>query len=633
MTNATEKINENSEKIDPSPTESREPTGFQLVFNGERKIREATVQNAIGLHDFKKRAFFPGKFGWYFRDKEDAEKVAEKCKGNGSEAYIFPSNNQDLIKVWNGNKQEARNARERIRLVCNRLKNSARVREIEQECKQNGLNPSFLSSDLPPDELDDKEKSLFNYYKPYWNEARNEAVKIEIQEKDNAQEREDLEALPSDDKEAIVEELNRKHAFVHTDASHILTEKPHAFLRGVMDFVLESRQSFLHAYENQRVDNKNTKAHIWLSHPLRRSFPNGITFDPSTTGHTNGFYNLWGGFAYSPKQGSCELFKAHIQNVICSRNSSYFEYVWKWCAYVFQHPDRVHTALLLMGSQGTGKGVFVKALGALFGKHFIHLDSVERLVGNFNFHMKNAVLVFADEAVWGGNRKDVGRLKAMITEELALIEPKGKDSIPIRNFRHFIFSSNEDWPVHLDRDDRRFFVLKVSDAHKEDFTYFERISEELRNGGYEALLHELLNTDLMGFDPRQMPSNIDSFSVKLESAHDTQRYIFEALKAGRFDIGNSSPIGRFLGDKVLTSSIYTDYKSWCHQQEISPRQENELGKAICKCIPSTSKSRSRALATDQVSQPYIYIFPSLEKARKEFEQAYKVGSEIWEDLC
>ena len=43
-----------------------------------------------------------------------------------------------------------------------------------------------------------------------------------------------------------------------------------------------------------------------------------------------------------------------------------------------------------------------------------------------------------------------------------------------------MLSSNEDWPVHLDPDDRRFFVLKVSEKHKEDHMYFNAISDELK---------------------------------------------------------------------------------------------------------------------------------------------------------
>ena len=97
-----------------------------------------------------------------------------------------------------------------------------------------------------------------------------------------------------------------------------------------------------------------------------------------------------------------------------------------------------------------------------------------------------------------------------------MIEGNGKDRITLPNFKHFIFSSNERWPIHMDSDDRRFFVLKVGENRKEDHDYFQAITTELDNGGYEALLFDLLNEDITNFNPRSIPSCSDSFDIKLE---------------------------------------------------------------------------------------------------------------------
>jgi uridine kinase len=252
-----------------------------------------------------------------------------------------------------------------------------------------------------------------------------------------------ISGKPKMAEDAVVEELNKKHAVVHTDQFYILTEKSNPKHPNQIDFSLESRQSLINLYENQvvKISEKEwkSKAKIWLSSPLRRTYLR-IVFDP--TNNNDAYYNVWKGFAFNPKKGICELYKTHIKDGICNGNVEHFAYVWKWMAHLIQHPDKIGTALLLMGSQGTGKGSFAKHLGRLLGQHFIHLDNLEQVVGNFNYHLRNAVLVFADEAIWGGNKKDIGRVKAMITEETAIIEQKGKDPIELPNFRHFIFSSN-----------------------------------------------------------------------------------------------------------------------------------------------------------------------------------------------
>lgn len=503
-------------------------------------------------------------------------------------------------------------------LFCDQVQLSIDEKKIEKDIACRELPNDHPTAIALREEIQERNQKL--------KEQETEIVQLQNSASLLENERETIE-------DQIVEELNKKHAIVHTSEFNILTEKLHSFIPGAIDFTLESKQSLLNTYENQIVtcsdgETQKSKAQIWLKHPDRREFLDGIVFDPSTKGHKKNAYNIWKGFAVEPKMGCCSLFKAHIKDIICSGNLNYYQYVWKWLASLIQHPDVIATGLVLMGSQGTGKGKFVKTIGKLFGPHFVHLDNLERLLGNFNFHLKNAVLVFGDEAIWGGNKKDIGKLKAMVTEEFAMIEPKGKDPIAVRNFRHFILASNEDWPLHLDRDDRRFLVLQLSEKRKEDFAYFKTIDAELANGGLEALLYELKNEDISEFNPRELPQNKEAFQVKMSSAPSVETYIYESLNNGYFDIGNASQDSVWKETRP-TDSVFADYVAWCDKQRIASEKQERLGKALLKLIPSTLKSRPRVPGGNGVRH-WIYQFPALSRAREEFQKAYKTGSEIWE---
>lgn len=459
-------------------------------------------------------------------------------------------------------------------------------------------------------------------------ESIDEAKVQDYERKQKEREKQFNSMAPKTIEEQIVEELNQKHAVVHTDQFYILTEKPHSLFAG-KDFTLESKGSFLNTYENQIVlcsDGKTlkSKAKIWLASKDRRQYQ-GITFDPTTKEHKGNLYNIWKGFAIEPIKGSCELYKNHIKNVICAGNLDYFNYVWKWLARLIQRPDEIATGLILMGKQGTGKNTFVEPLGKLFGSHYLPLDNIQQLLGQFNFHLKNAVLIHANEAIWGGIKKDIGVLKAMITDQFSVIEGKGKDRIVVRNFKHVIISSNEDWPVHLDRDDRRFLVLQISDKHKEDIPYFKAINKELENGGLENLLHELIKEDITDFNPRILPQNADAFSVKLMSASSAEKYIYEALSHGCFDLGNSTP-NQSWNSSISCESVYKDYKIWCEQQGLKSEVSQRFGNTLYKLIPSITKGRPKS---DGIRQ-YRYELPLLEKAREEFQQSFKAGKSIWD---
>ena len=418
--------------------------------------------------------------------------------------------------------------------------------------------------------------------------------------------------------EAVIREFNKKHAVVHIDQTYILTEKVDAL--GCKNFTLESRASFTLFYEDEVVPNSTgklkPKANIWLKSPQRRKFT-GITFDPTTNTHAGNNYNIWKGFARTPKEGSPSKYWAHVRDNICSGNKEHYEYVRRWLAYIFQHPDKVHTALVLCGSQGVGKNSFVEPLGVLLGQHYVLLSSIGELVSNFNYHLKNAVLIHANEALWGGNKKEIGAVKAMITERTCLIESKGKDRIMVKNFKHLILSSNEDWPVHIDADDRRFFVLRVSEAHKEDHTYFEQIQAKLDGGGYEGLLYDLLHEDLSGFNPRQLPHSNEAFSIKLRSAGSATRYIYDALRDGYFNL--SSDTGDYWHNTLSRDTIYRYYRDWCQESGETDIKKNFFFRTLNKCLSSAQSTRPM----QDGKRTYSCQFPSLEQARIDFCKAFK----------
>jgi hypothetical protein len=419
--------------------------------------------------------------------------------------------------------------------------------------------------------------------------------------------------------DAVVEELNKKHAIIHIDQTHVLTEKKDALMGTV--FTIESRASLKNYYEASMViDSKGravSKADLWLKSPHRRQY-DGIIFDPSKIGHHEKYYNIWRGFSKKAIQGDATKYWQHVRENICSNNVDYYWYVRRWLAYLFQYPDIKHTALVLCGSQGVGKNSFVEPLGALLGNHYVPLSSMDELTSRFNLHLQNAVLIHANEALWGGNKKELGLIKAMITEKYCLIEGKGKDRIKMQSSKHLIISSNEDWPIHIDRDDRRFFVLSVSEQHKEDHAYFKALQQQLAQGGYEALLYDLLHEDLMGFDPRIFPQSFAAFDIKLQSANSVDRYIYAALVDGSFELEKLK--GNWLQD-IIKQDLYDLYISWCSSNSESPVKNNVFGTTLKKLIPDVEDHR----ITMQCKRPYIYRFPSLKKARESFCKSFKVN--------
>jgi hypothetical protein len=264
----------------------------------------------------------------------------------------------------------------------------------------------------------------------------------------------------------------------------------------------------------------------WIDHDRRRQFT-GLVYAPGIDAKiTNGKLNLWKGFGCVSCEGKCDLFLTHVLDNICCGNKEYDNYLLNWMAYALQHPDRqAEVAVVMRGNEGTGKGVAAKQFGQLLGSHFRHIVHAKHLTGHFNAHLQQCSVLFADEAFFAGDRSHESILKALITEETLLIEPKGIDPFPVRNCVHLIMSSNSDWVIPAGADARRYFVLNVGNAHIQDHSYFAAIAQEMDTGGREALLHYLLSRDLKGFNVRLVPQTKALAEQKTHSRRGIDRLI------------------------------------------------------------------------------------------------------------
>ncbi len=273
----------------------------------------------------------------------------------------------------------------------------------------------------------------------------------------------------------------------------------------------------------------------WLDHPKRRQY-RSVVFAPRQ--EVQGVYNLWRGFAFKPVPGqNHEPYLEHIRDHICSGDEEHYTYILGWMARVVQHPDSAgQTALVLRGERGTGKGVFASAFGKLFGRHFIQVADPKHLVGSFNAHLQDAVVVFGDEAFYAGDKKHESVLKTLVTEQYLTVEKKGVDAEQAPNCTHVILASNSDWVVPAGAHERRFLVLDVSNARRQDSTYFGRILQTLEDGGYANLLHFLDTYDLTGFDVRAVPKTQALRDQQVETMDQFERLMFETAYSGEVPV-------------------------------------------------------------------------------------------------
>jgi hypothetical protein len=345
---------------------------------------------------------------------------------------------------------------------------------------------------------------------------------------------------------------------------------------------------------------------FWLGNRDRRQYLGGVTFDPAEQAPAE-CWNLWRGFAVEPRQGDWRLMHDHICDVICAGVEEHRNYLLDTIARMVQQPQLpAEVAVVLRGKKGSGKGAVCVWLRRLWGQHGIHITNAKHLVGQFNEHLRDCVYLFADEAFFAGDKQHEGVLKALITEPTIAIEGKYLKVVLVPNLLHIWMAANDDWVIPASHDERRYFVLNVSDAVRGNQAHFEKLHREMRQGGLAAMLHDMLRRDITKFEHRVIPQTAALEEQKRLSLDTLDRWWLAVLERG-FVWRSRWGMPEFLEWRpfVPTELLEGSYLQWCSTHRIGyPASRELLGKRMSE-IYGASRPRGNHIIGEADAQAVV----------------------------
>lgn len=440
---------------------------------------------------------------------------------------------------------------------------------------------------------------------------------------------------------ALMTEFNERY-FVLNENGKAMVYEP------AFDPILKRRlhtritfEDFRKIYLNRRVRVGTDKdgspvwkpaADFWLKHPDRRQYIGGVTFDPSGKHCRPDMLNLWQGFSVEPKPGTWTQFRAHIFRIVCGGNREHFDFLMGWMARMVQSPaEQGEVAVVMKGIEGAGKGIVAKTLLRILGQHGLAISNSKHLVSNFNAHLRDTVFLFADEAFFAGDRGHVGVLKSLITEPHLTVEAKYQNAIQAPNFTHIMMASNEDWVVPASLEARRFFVLNVLPDRANDQQYFGGIMAEMEAGGYEAMLHDLLNRDLSNYNARRVPVTEGLQDQRKLSLGTSQAWWLDCLHRGyvfRSKLGLEHYFSEW-HEEESTEVLFASYEAFARDRhERHPMAREAFGRFMSAmgCKPARPRNAVMGEAIQDVENPYGGTTRKAVLVRKERATGYSIGS-------
>jgi hypothetical protein len=339
---------------------------------------------------------------------------------------------------------------------------------------------------------------------------------------------------------AVVAELNAKHSKVMMGGCVVVFNKERTEA-GHLEWVPIKRTEFDALYEYRRVETPDGRTvklgPFWREHPghMRSS---GVVMDPALPPGPNGCggpFNLWSGWSVEPRRAPWPNIGRVVDEALCAGNRVLSRYVLDWLAYLFQHPaEPAKVALVFRGAKGTGKSTLTTILLRILGPHAMQASDIEEVTGRFNWHLRNKVLIVAEEAKWLGDRGAEGTLKSLITDPVKSYEAKGLARVQGRNCASLILNSNEEWVVPASmQDERRFVVQDVDEGFRGDHAFWDRVYDEVWGDGCAGMLHDLLRRPLGGFRPWVDAPKTEALAAQvMESLDFMGQWWLDVLTAG-----------------------------------------------------------------------------------------------------
>ena len=351
---------------------------------------------------------------------------------------------------------------------------------------------------------------------------------------------------------------------------------------------------------------------------------NVVAFSPLPTPATT--LNYWIAPSIKPLQGDWIVLHEFLNTVICNKNVALLDYLIRYLAHMLQRPEeKPGIMIVFLSGQGTGKGTFYKLLSKVWSRTTLQVSDIGEVIGQFNAALERNYVVCMDEALFAGDKKSLDKLKSLITEPKCNIEQKHQPSRTIDSYHRFFAASNHEHFAQVDKDDRRFLFIRVSSVHKQDQLYFDAVNDALDNDDViAAMMFDLVNLDLTGFNIRKRPLTEEHLSQRLQSLSGFERYWYEVLQTGMINesLEWNKPIF------ISSSSLIYKYKEYDkNATRYQPLQQQQIATTLKTMCPSATPARKKGTN----KQERGYDLPDINVARKEFEMMLGTIVE-WETL-
>ena len=246
--------------------------------------------------------------------------------------------------------------------------------------------------------------------------------------------------------------------------------------------------------------------------------------------------------------GNIDMWLNHCRHLI--PNQDELNHIWDIMAFKLQNPkSKINHAVLHIGDEGSGKDLMWKPfVWSVCGNYMKNLSIVDgtRMQSQFNDHLEVEILILNElkEPDSAARRDLANKLKPIIAAppDMFSINQKGKKRYDVSNRLFVLAFSNEQVPISLSSQDRRWFCVHSKAASMESIRAGSggELVAWYEAGNYQHIASWLYARDVSKFNPGAAPAMTEFKLNLLESGmSNLEASILEMirLRSGEFARG------------------------------------------------------------------------------------------------
>ena len=173
------------------------------------------------------------------------------------------------------------------------------------------------------------------------------------------------------------------------------------------------------------------------------------------------------------EEEAATLLNSHLERLIPLEKNR--QLLLSWFAFIVQNPGvKIRWSPFIQGVQGCGKTTLAEIMKPLLGRSNVGEIDKTKLASSFNDWVDGKQLLVFDEIFTNleGRKALTEQIKAIVSNTTLSLTRKYQDSTDTPNYTNSIFFANNKDGVHIDSNDRRFFVLFCKQQKKSELAEF-----------------------------------------------------------------------------------------------------------------------------------------------------------------